>query len=74
MFKGEPSKKTNSLPPLTKLSIKKRVYIVFSIIYPIAMALYLKPSNENFISYISIGIVPVLFFWAIIWILAGRKK
>jgi hypothetical protein len=74
MFKGEPSKKTTSLPTLKKLSVKKRMCLVLSIIYPIAAALYLKPSSDNFIPYISIGIIPVLFVWAIVWIFAGRKK
>lgn len=72
-FKGEPDKKTSSAKMLKKLPAKIRLNIVLSLIYPIAMALYLKPWNGNLISYISYGIVPVILVWAVVWIIAGRK-
>jgi len=78
MFKGKPVKKTSSVNRLKRLPVKIRFTIVLSLIYPIAIALYLKPWNGNLIgnliSYISYGIIPVFLIWAIAWILAGRKK
>jgi len=73
LFKKEPSLKKSVKKPW-KLSVKIRLGIVFSILYPIAMALYIKPWNDNLISFISYGIIPVLLVWAVTWIIAGLKK
>ena len=74
LFKGEPAKK-NSLSEKRKiLSAKIRFGIVLTLVYPIAMALFIKPWNENIISFISFGIIPVLLIWSIVWVIAGRKK
>ncbi len=73
-FKGEPDKKTSSANKLKKLSPKMRLSIVLTLIYPIAMALYLKPWNQGLIFYVSFGIIPVFIAWAIFWITAGNKK
>ena len=73
-FKGEPDKKSSSANKLKKLSPKMRLSIVVTLIYPIAMALYLKPWNQSLILFISFGIIPVFLAWAIFWITAGNKK
>ncbi len=74
MFKGKPVKRTSPVNKLKRLPVKIRFTIVLSILYPIAMALYLKPWHGFPISYISYGIIPVFLIWGILWILAGRKK
>ncbi|MCD4722065.1 MAG: hypothetical protein K8S13_19710 [Desulfobacula sp.] len=74
LFKGEPVKKTSSSKQRKKLSAKIRFGIVLTLVYPIVLALYIKPWNENIISFISFGIIPVFLVWAIAWIIAGRKK
>ncbi|NOX33332.1 MAG: hypothetical protein GXP56_06285, partial [Deltaproteobacteria bacterium] len=71
---AEPVKKKSSKKKLKKLSAKIRFGIILTIGYPLAMALYLKPWDENLIPYISYGVIPVFFIWAIAWILAGRRK
>ncbi|MBT3177985.1 MAG: hypothetical protein HOG03_14720 [Desulfobacula sp.] len=73
LFKGESAKKISPGIKLRKLSTKKRFCIVLTLIYPIATGLYLKPWNENLISYISFGIIPVCLAWAVFWIFAGKK-
>lgn len=73
-FKGESTHKKFSLKKVGKLSAKTRFAIVLSIVYPIAMALYLKPWNENIIFYLAFGILPVILYWSFVWILAGLKK
>ena len=73
LFKGE-TKKAASSKKIKKLTAKIRFGIILTLIYPIAMALYLKPWHENLIGYLSIGVIPVFLAWAIVWILAGRKK
>ncbi|SDT98697.1 hypothetical protein [Desulfobacula phenolica] len=74
LLKGEPTKKRSSSKKLTKLSTKTRFSIILTIIYPVFMALYLKPWNDNFIAYISYGILPVFLCWAIVWVLSGKNK
>ena len=74
LFKGEPAKKTSSAKILKKLPAKIRFSIVLSLIYPMVVALYLKPWNENLIPYICYGIIPVFLAWAVVWIIAGQKK
>jgi len=74
MFKGEPAQKTSAAKKLKKLPIKIRFAIVLSLVYPLAMALYLKPWKDNLIFYLSFAILPVFLVWAIAWILAGRNK
>jgi len=73
-FKGEPVKKSSSPKMLKKLSAKIRFCIVLSLVYPIAIALYLKPWNDNLVAYISYGVIPVIVAWSIAWVLAGKKK
>jgi Ca2+/H+ antiporter len=73
LFKGDHEKKAPSIS-LKKLPLKLRVAIILTLLYPVGMALYLKPWDQNPILYLSWGIMPVVFVWAIIWILAGRKK
>lgn len=73
-FKGESATKSSSPMILKKLSAKIRFCIVLSVIYPIALALYLKPWHDNLTAYLSYGIIPVFVAWAIAWILAGNKK
>ncbi len=74
MFKGVPAKKASSSKKRKQLSVKIRFGIVLTLVYPIAMALYIKPWNENIIPFVSFGIIPVFLIWAGVWIIAGRKK
>ena len=74
MFKGEPVKNASVLKKNIRLSAKIRSGIIISIVYPLATALYLQPWKQHLIPYISLGIAPVFLSWAVVWILAGRKK
>ncbi|CCK80389.1 hypothetical protein [Desulfobacula toluolica] len=74
LLKGEPARKVASSKKITKLGAKTRFSIILTIIYPVVMALYLKPWNDNFIVYISYGILPVFLCWSIVWVLSGKKR
>ncbi|MCP3873462.1 MAG: hypothetical protein GY699_09960 [Desulfobacteraceae bacterium] len=75
LFKGESSnKKITTSTEIKKLTVIARFGIVLSFIYPLVLALLLKPWEKNNILYISVGIIPVFIIWAIVWIMAGRKK
>jgi len=75
LFKsGEPDKKVSSSKRIKNLSAKLRFKIVLTLAYPMIMALYIKPWENHLILFISYGIAPVIVIWAIIWIMAGKKK
>ena len=75
MFKGEePDKKVSSSKKIKNLSTKLRFKIVLTLAYPVIMALYIKPWENHLILFISYGVAPVILVWAIIWIMAGKKK
>jgi hypothetical protein len=73
MMQGENKQISNTMNT-KRLSVKTRVGIVFSFVYPIAVALVLKPWNHNLILFLTLGISPMLLGWAIVWIFAGFKK
>lgn len=74
LFKGEPDKKVSSSKKVKNFSAKLRFNIVLTLAWPVSMALYLKPWDDHLILFISYGVAPVIFIWAIIWIMAGKKK
>lgn len=74
LFKGDSTKKVSSSKKFKNLSSKIRFSIVLTLAYPIVVALYLKPWENNFIVYLSYGIVPVFLVWALAWIVAGKKS
>lgn len=74
LLKSEPEKKGVASKKLKNLTAKTRLGIILTLAYPAAMALYLKPWNDKLIPYVSFGVIPVFLIWAIVWILAGKKK
>jgi len=74
LFKGEPDKKKSSSKKIKNLPAKLRFNIVLTLAYPMVMALFLKPWENHLILFITYGIAPVIFAWAVIWIMAGKKK
>ena len=72
MFKPAPAK-TKRLKKVS-LTKTKRAGIVLSILVPIAAAIGFKPWTGNLVLFVSIGIIPVVLAWAIVWILAAQKK
>jgi len=73
MFKPapKPAKKT-SLP--VSFNMKLRAGIVASVLVPVIAALIIQPWKENLLAYICTGVLPVVLTWALVWILAARKK
>lgn len=74
LFKGEPAKKISTSKKQKKFTANIRFGIVLTLVYPIVMALYIKPWNENIILFVSFGIIPVFLVWAVVWIIAGEKN
>jgi hypothetical protein len=63
-----PKKKIDRLPR------EKRAAIVASILFPIAVALVIKPWEGHLLKTAVIGLVPVVLAWAVYWIVAAPKK
>ena len=74
LFKGDSGRKASAAKKIKNLSAKLRFNIVLTLAWPMSMALYLKPWDDHLILFISYGVAPVIFVWAIIWIMAGKKK
>ncbi len=56
------------------LSASLRFFIVISIFLPAVTLFVVRPWAQNFHLFVLIGVVPVLLFWSIYWILQGFKK
>jgi hypothetical protein len=75
MFQGKSiPKKKDGRTILNRLPAKTRGGIVASVVYPLLLALYLKPWQGNGVAFVSYGIFPVFLIWALVWISSGRKK
>jgi len=74
IFKPESDKNRSYGKKIEKFSVKLRFLIVVTLAYPLGMALFLKPWENNFIVFFSCGVIPVLLIWAAVWILSGKKK
>ena len=57
-----------------KVSGKMRIAILSSFLWPSAAALWLKPWEGHIISFLYIGIAPILILWGIGWIIEGYRK
>lgn len=74
LFKKDSDRKVSSSKKIKNLSAKIRFSLVLTLTHPIVAALYLKPWENNPIVYLSYGVAPVFLFWAIAWIVAGKKN
>ena len=61
-------------PALPYIVGRMRLAIVLSLLWPGAMAIYLSPWDTGWKVYVMLGLGPVLFFWAMVWVIAGYKK
>lgn len=59
---------------LKRMSVKIRIAICLSLIYPFAAALYLKPWESGLNFFLLTGFLPVIIIWSVIWIISGIKN
>ena len=69
-----PSQKAVIRRPALKLSWTIRLAIMLSVLWPVACALYIKPWQQNTISFATVGVGPVVVGWSLKWVLAGMKN
>ena len=72
MFKPQPT--GNPKKKIARLPRKIRAAIVASILYPIAVALVIKPWEGHLLKAAVIGLVPVAVAWGVYWVVAAPKK
>jgi hypothetical protein len=72
MLKPQPA--ASPKEKIARLPRKKRAAIVASILYPIAVALVIKPWEGHLLKAAVIGLVPVVLAWAVYWVVAAPKK
>lgn len=72
MFKPQPAEDPKE--KIARIPRKKRAAIVASILYPVAVALVIKPWEGPVLKAAVIGLVPVALAWAVYWVVAAPKK
>jgi len=55
------------------ISRNMRVAIVASVLYPAAAAAFFQPWRKDPISFLYIGLGPVVLGWLLFWVFKGRK-
>ena len=63
-----------TLRPVKRLSGRMRLAIFVSILWPIALGLFLRPWQQGLILFLCVGILPVSLAWGIGWVVAGYRK
>lgn len=56
------------------LSRKMRLAIVASFLFPVAVAGFFQPWQEDLIPFVYVGLGPVVLGWLVYWIKTGRQK
>ncbi|MBU1194674.1 MAG: hypothetical protein KKE62_11165 [Proteobacteria bacterium] len=67
-------RKTSLAQNLKQMSVKIRIAVCLSLIYPFAAALFLKPWTSGLNFFLLTGILPVIIIWSAIWIISGIKN
>ena len=57
-----------------KISGKMRLGVAASIVYPMVTAALLKPWREDPITYLYLGVGPVVLCWLLYWVVLGFRR
>jgi surface polysaccharide O-acyltransferase-like enzyme len=60
--------------PKISLSGRVRLAIAASVVFPVAAAAFMQPWKNNPVSYLYIGLGPVILAWLLFWVLQGYKR
>jgi len=58
-------------PPL---SGRMRFAILVSLLWPVLVALFLKPWNSHWVVFLYMAVGPVALIWGIYWVLSGYRR
>ncbi len=56
------------------VSGRMRLAIAVSVLYPVAMALYLRPWQGDPLPFLGVGLLPVAVGWAMGWVIMGYRR
>ena len=57
-----------------RLTVWKRLAITASLLWPVLLALYLKPWNNHWHIFLYVAVGPVVLAWGISWVVSGFRK
>ncbi len=57
-----------------RLSGWLRLAIMVSVLWPAGIALFLKPWNNHWHTFLYVGMGPVALFWGVFWVFSGFRK
>ena len=57
-----------------RFSWRMRTAILASLLWPAALAFFLKPWNNHWVIFIYIAVGPVVLAWGIFWVASGFRK
>jgi hypothetical protein len=60
--------------PAKRLSGKVRLAIAVSAVFPLVVAAFMQPWHKDPISYLYIGLGPVILAWLLFWVFQGYKR
>ena len=59
---------------ISKMTGWVRLAVMASILWPVVIALFLKPWNGNRSMFFCVSIGPVVLSWGVFWVLSGFRK
>jgi hypothetical protein len=59
---------------ISKMNGWVRLAVLASILWPAAMAFFIKPWNNHWPMFFYVGIGPVAVLWGIFWVFSGFRK
>lgn len=60
--------------PMNRIGGKWRLALAASIVYPAAVAAYIRPWKSDPFDFYYVGIAPVVLAWLVCWTVMGFKK
>ncbi len=60
--------------PAVVVSGRMRLALAASVLWPAAIAAYLQPWKQDFITFLYVGPGPVLLLWTVYWVVTGFKS
>jgi hypothetical protein len=60
--------------PKISLSGRVRLAVTASVVFPLAVAAFMQPWKNDPISYLYIGLGPVILAWLLFWVLQGYRR
>ncbi len=74
MLNRQPEDRARPSAPVGGLSGWMRLFLALSIVWPVALALYLKPWDSGWPVFLYAAAGPLVVAWGTYWVVSGFKK